>query len=141
MTPLSEAMENLHLDSAGEEDRSDDGPQSFVRRGREIPSDSEDENDPDDYGYYDGTNRFYIRLSGPRVKLPRWSLTIPGAMDVFSQERDFTLEPRQSAVVRVGFGLFVPEKHLAVFTSREGLARSTGVTCFETLFGPGRLLL
>jgi len=137
---ILEAFKSTHhqLDSQGE-DSDDDYYDDRPARG--LPPDAEDEAscDPDDYGFYDGTNRFYIRVGEPAEMetLPRASATIPGAMDIFCPENEFRLGPGQTRLINLGFGLIVPRGHVAVLSSREMLSNNSGVVCFETILGPG----
>ena len=98
-------------------------------------SDEEDNFLYDDYGYYDGHNKFVVRLKAD-IRAPDRSRSVPDAFNVYSPST-FTIWPRESVVVDLDFDLIVPGEHAAVFRSREKLARERGLICFETDFGDG----
>lgn len=129
----------MHLGSDGE-------GESEIEHGnpvpRHVPSESDEENDPDDFGYYDGTNKFFILVRRPqapgrRSYIPTASKQVPGALDVYTQGPAFRLLPHESKVVYVGCGLVIPRGHVAVFSSRSALIRTTGVECPQVTYGPG----
>lgn len=138
MNSLLNAFRNVRINSDGEEE-DDDGRYAPVFGRRFVPSESDEEQDPDDFGFYDGTNAFHLLLEpdNPRITIPKTSCAIPGAIDVYTQA-PFRLKAGESKVIWIGFGLVVPRSHLAVFTSREALLRSTGVFCPELVIGPGK---
>lgn len=138
MNSLVNAFRTVRLNSGGEEDNSDDG--GFVRR--YVPSESDDEHDPDDFGYYDGSNAFHILVdpNAADVLVPKSSDRIPGGLDVFTQTATFRLKAGESKTVWLGFGIVVPRNHTASFVSRAGLYNATGVMCPETVLGPGKVL-
>ena len=77
-----------------------------------------------------------IKKLNPGVKIPDYSHTGDAGLNLYSLE-DYSLEPGERRLFKLGFAMEVPEGYAAIIWDRSGLAVKSGLHCMAGVIDAG----